>query len=105
MVTARRLAPPRVPPEADQRIVLAGLTWRDYELMLAMRGERNRPRMHYLKGSLELMSPSRNHEEIKTLIARLLEVHALHTGRVFEGYGSMTMREAPKQRGAEPDEC
>jgi len=39
------------------------------------------------------------------LIARLLEAYADEKGFVFEGYKSMTLRNAPKLRGIEPDEC
>jgi Uma2 family endonuclease len=42
---------------------------------------------------------------LKKMIARLLEAYADAKGLVFEGYGSMTMRNAPKLRGIEPDEC
>lgn len=42
---------------------------------------------------------------LKTMIARLLEAYSEETGIVFEGYGSLTMRNAPKLRGIEPDEC
>src|ERR1041385_5788212 len=51
------------------------------------------------------MSPSRTHGMLKTMIARLLEAYSEETGIVFEGYGSLTMRNAPKLRGIEPDEC
>ncbi|MCK6551851.1 Uma2 family endonuclease, partial [Myxococcota bacterium] len=102
---ARRFDPPPVVEDVDQRIVLHGVTWTEYEIMLAVRADRPTPRMTYLAGELELMSPSRSHEEIKKLIARLLETYALESGLVLEGYGSMTMRSAPDERGAEPDEC
>jgi Uma2 family endonuclease len=39
------------------------------------------------------------------MIARLLEAYTEEKGLVFEGYKSMTMRNAPKLRGLEPDEC
>src|SRR5437867_975843 len=82
-----------------------GVEWMQYEVMLAIRGENPVPRMTYLQGVLELMSPSRSHESIKTLIGNMFEAYALEKGIVFDGYGSMTIRSAPDQRGAEPDEC
>jgi len=51
------------------------------------------------------MSPSRLHEDVKKRIARLLELFALERGVRVQGYGSMTLRHAPKERGLEPDEC
>ena len=91
--------------EADQRIILNDISWWQYEALLAIRGDRPIPRVTYLNGALELMSPSRSHEALKTLIARLLEAYADVVGLELEGYGSMTMRSAPRARGVEPDEC
>ena len=81
------------------------MDWWQYEAMLAIRGDRAGLRLTYLEGQLEIMSPSRTHESIKTMLARLLEAYADAKGLVLEGYGSMTMRDAPAARGIEPDEC
>lgn len=89
----------------DQRIVLHGVTWPQYEMLLTMRGEKSGVRLTYLLGKLELMSPSIYHEGIKTSIARLLEAYAEQTGLALNGYGSWTIRSEPGGRGLEPDEC
>ena len=89
----------------DQRVFLHNVSWQHYERLLELRGEDSRPRMTYLEGELELMSPSQDHEVIKTMIARLLEAYALVKGIELNGYGSMTMKNRPRARGAEPDEC
>jgi Uma2 family endonuclease len=91
--------------DPDQRVILDGIDWWQFETFLAIRGDRAGVRVTYLEGQLEIMSPSRTHEMLKTLIARLLEAYAEEKGLVFEGYGSLTMRNAPKMRGLEPDEC
>ncbi len=62
-------------------------------------------RMTYLEGALELMSPSETHEDLKTLLARLLEAYAEEADIDLNGRGSTTFREEPKERGLEPDEC
>jgi Uma2 family endonuclease len=90
---------------ADQRIIMHGVRWDQFEAMLALRGDAAGPRITYLRGELELMSPSRNHESIKTLLARMVELYALEKGIELSGYGSWTLRNAPKERAAEPDEC
>jgi Uma2 family endonuclease len=92
-------------PRADQRVFLRGLTWSDFEAVLAARGDRAGPRIAYLEGVLEIMSPSRFHEEIKKSLARLFEAWADERQLPIQGRGSMTMRTAPEQRAAEPDEC
>ena len=91
--------------EEDQRIFMRGVTWSEYEALLAIRGERAGIRIAYLKGDLELMTPSIDHESIKTRIARLLECCAEERGIDLNGYGSWTIKSAPRARGAEPDEC
>jgi len=61
--------------------------------------------MTYLKGTLELMSPSRNHEDYEKSIARLLEAYAEERDLDLRGFGAMTFRRKAKKRGLEPDEC
>jgi Uma2 family endonuclease len=93
------------PGDEDQRIFLRGITWSEYEVLLAVKGERAGVRMAYLKGDLELMTPSISHESINTMIGRLLEAYAEERGIDLNGYGSWTIRSAPKERGVEPDKC
>lgn len=97
--------PPQSPLDFDQRITLSGMRWTDYEVMLALRGDRPGPRITYLRGTLELMSPSFNHEAIKKMMARLLEAWALQNDVPLIAAGSWTLRSAPDERGIEPDEC
>jgi Uma2 family endonuclease len=96
---------PAAPGSFDQRVILHGVTWDQYEAVLAIRGDGAGVRMAYLHGELELMSPSRDHESIKTCLARLVEAYADERGVRLDGFGSMTLRHRPKERGIEPDEC
>jgi Uma2 family endonuclease len=89
----------------DQRVILHDVTWSQYEAILAIRGDRAGVRLTYLNGELELMSPSLDHEAIKKTMARLLEAYAEERSLALNGYGSWTVRSAPKARGVEPDEC
>jgi Uma2 family endonuclease len=105
MSTAPILAPQNRSHDPDQRVILGGIDWWQFEAFLAIRGDSAGVRVTYLEGQLEIMSPSQGHEMLAKLIARLLEAYADEKGFVFEGYKSMTMRNAPKLRGIEPDEC
>lgn len=100
---------PRRAPESssghDDRIVLRGVDWSVYEALVAARGDERGPRMTYLEGTLELMSPSDDHEWIKKTLARLLEAYALERALPLEGYGAWTVKKKEKKRGLEPDEC
>jgi Uma2 family endonuclease len=84
---------------------LRGATWSDYERLLEIRGEQSAPRLTYLKGTLEIMSPSRAHDSIKSVIGRVIEVWCLEQGVEFSTCGSWTLRNAAEECGAEPDEC
>ncbi len=93
------------PVHIDQRVTLHGVTWAQYEALLAMRGESSALRVTYLDGELEIMAPSTDHECLKTCIARLLEAWAEEMDIPLEGYGSWTVKQMEKKRGVEPDEC
>jgi Uma2 family endonuclease len=90
---------------ADDIIVLANVTWADYQRLLEIRGERPVPRLTYLEGVLELMTPSRPHESIKSMIGRLVEAWCFERGVDITPYGSWTLESKEADRGAEPDEC
>jgi Uma2 family endonuclease len=98
-------SPPIVPEAADQRIVLHRIPWDHYEAQVAVRGEARVPRVFYLEGAMELMSPSEDHEKLRFYLGRLLEVYALENDIDFSGYGSWTLKSGPQEAGAEPDEC
>jgi Uma2 family endonuclease len=97
-------APPN-PGQFDQHVVMHALRWQDYETLLAIRGERATPRLTYLEGDLELMTPALEHETAKTLLGRLIETYAEERGLELQGCGSWTIRAQAKARGLEPDEC
>lgn len=92
-------------PTEDHVVQMDGATWDDYERLLEIRGDRSAPRITYLDGRIEIMSPSRDHEGIKSLIGCLVEAYCLHAGIRFMPLGSWTIKERRKRSGAEPDEC
>ncbi len=92
-------------PTADQRLVTYNVPWAHFEAQLALRGDAPVPRMAYLEGTVELMTPSKDHERIKSYLGRLLEAYALEHGLDLSPYGAWTLKNAPKEAGAEPDEC
>lgn len=92
-------------PHEDHFVVLRGVTWADYQRLLEVRGDRSAPRITYLEGRVEIMSPSRSHESIKSLIGRLVEAYCLERDIEFSTYGSWTLEDKDVNRGVEPDEC
>ncbi len=88
----------------EQRMLIHNVAWKDYVLL---RDVLDGPaiRMTYAAGTLELMSPSPEHELWKKNIARFIELYA-HLRRIdLRGYGSTTFKSEAVHRGAEPDEC
>jgi Uma2 family endonuclease len=92
-------------PTDDHIVRFHGASWEDYERLLALRGDRSAPRIAFLEGEIEIMSPSRDHESIKSRIGCLVEVWCLERGIEFSTYGSWTVGDKRVERAAEPDEC
>lgn len=101
-----RLSPPD-PNTIDHVVLLDDVSWKEFMAVARKRDAAGRRglRLHYLEGTLELMSVSQPHEYIKTTLARCLELWAALTGVNIEGCGSYTMRKRGKRRAAEADEC
>jgi Uma2 family endonuclease len=93
------------PHTTDQVVVLYQIPWDQYDGLCVARENTAGPRMAYLDGALEIMSPSPRHEYEKKLIARLVEAYAEDQGLSLNGFGSTTYRRKAKEAGLEPDEC
>lgn len=90
---------------ADDIIVLRDATWADYQRIQEIRGDRPVPRLTYLEGALQLMTPSQPHESLKSMIGCLVEAWCFETGVGITPYGSWTHESKETNRGVEPDEC
>jgi Uma2 family endonuclease len=104
---AAQAMPPDVPGVVDDdvRLIVHGVSWGRYVLIRELLDDQPGLRMTYLEGTLEIMSPSREHERAKVMIARLIEAWALVRRVRLNGYGSTTLRKEARERGLEPDEC
>ena len=73
MVAVSPLSPTR--PADEQRLLLYGVSWKEY---VVLRELLDGPglRMTYVRGALELTSPSSDHELWKKNIARIVEHYA-----------------------------
>src|SRR5262245_66307939 len=102
MNAARSLPSPPDPSTIDHFVHLHGVSWSAYEAILAMRGDESVPRITYLRGTLELMSPSRYHENDKKRLARLLERWAEESGLRIQGIGRGRSRTAVRSAAPSP---
>ena len=93
-------------PKPEEKITLYGVTWQQYDTLVSMFMDQFPGlRMTFLEGTLEIMGTSSEHERLKKIIARLLEMYAVEQRITLNGYGNTTFRKEAKQRGLEPDEC
>ena len=91
--------------DLEQRVLLEGVQWQQYESLVSVLGDGFPTlRLSYLEGTLEIMTNSPEHENLKKMIAMLMEAYLQETGTRFHAGGSTTFRKAAKQRGLEPDE-
>ena len=91
--------------DTDHFVRLHNVSWADYERLLRMRGDHSAPRITYLEGEVEIMSPSKSHEAIKSFFGRLVEVYCDFHEIEFTPYGAWTLKQRREERGAEADEC
>lgn len=92
-------------PVDDQIVRLHDATWRDYQRILTVRGDRSAPRICFDEGELQIMSPSRSHEFIKSVLGSLVETYAIDRGIEISALGGWTLSDKGLKLGVEPDEC
>ena len=78
--------------------------WDGYNRFLDAVGER-RIRVTYDGTMVELITPSRRHEYLKTILSTLLECLMDEWDVDFEPGGNTTFKRVLKKKGLEPDEC
>jgi Uma2 family endonuclease len=89
----------------DAFVVLRDVSWADYKRVLKIRGDKASPRINYVEGQLEIMSPGESHETIKSALGRLVEVYCAERAIEFQPIGSWTLKLKAEKLGIEPDEC
>jgi Uma2 family endonuclease len=90
---------------AEARVLLRNASWETYERLMAEREERPVPLFYYDRGVLEILSPSKKHEEISDIMESLIKELAMDSGMDLLAAGSTTFKREDLGRGFEPDEC
>lgn len=90
---------------AEQRVLLQNVHWPTYLDLVSARGDCPAPKLTYSKGSLEIMSPSAEHEEIKDIAVLIVNVWAEEMEIDIRSFGSATFRREDLAAGFEPDAC
>jgi Uma2 family endonuclease len=95
-----------LPNTEGQRLIISVVTWEQYSTLVNVYADEYPSlRMTYLNGVLEIMTTSNEHERLKTIFARLLEMYFVERQIDLNGYGQTIFRQELAQRGLEPDEC
>ena len=89
---------------AEQRLILYGISWQQYETLRQTLDGVSGTRMTYLNGTLEIMTPSPEHEDSKATIGDLLSVYLTQKQIRFYHRGSPTLKNQDTARGKEPDD-
>ncbi len=106
MVAAVATSPQPSADAAEERMLVPNVPWSTYVVLRdSLDEQRSHLRLTYCEGELELMSPSDDHEETKSLLGRLLEAYGDAMRLDLVARGSTTFRKEAKKRGLEPDEC
>lgn len=93
------------PSRSDHCILLSGVRWETYESLLADMQDSHAAQFAYDRGVLEIMAPCYEHDNLKHIIAVLVEVLAGELEIDIEGGGSTTFRRQDLARGFEPDDA
>jgi Uma2 family endonuclease len=90
--------------ELEKRMFLGGVSWTTYQQLRRAVENRNL-RMTYDHGALEIVSPSRKHEQISYLVGWMIDVWAI-SRKIEIGVGrNTTFSRRDLDSGLEPDNC
>jgi len=82
---------------AETRIVLSNVPWEAYEALVHV--NRAGTRLTFDSGTLEITSPSLEHERIKRRIGRMIERFTEEFGIPISSGGSTTLKSQMKEKG------
>jgi Uma2 family endonuclease len=105
LTTSREVfsAAERLPPGA--RLVVHDFCWQDYDRLLEIIGDRSNLRVSFDSGRLEIVSPSRKHDNYSRMLDFCVAAFCEVRGLDFQMYGSATWRSSAIGKGVEPDAC
>ena len=86
-----------------QCVIVEGVSWNTYTCLLADFEESSGTRIAYDQGTLEIMAPSFNHEQVADLLADVVKAVAEAQELDFVPAGSTTFKREDVERGFEPD--
>jgi Uma2 family endonuclease len=91
--------------DSEAKFISSDISWNNYEALLSKLEDNCHYRLTYLDGVLEIVSPSKRHESVKTRISFLVSFYLWKKQIKHFPLGSTTFKNEDKKAGAEPDEC
>jgi Uma2 family endonuclease len=91
--------------DREDRVYMHGVSWKLYLELDRARHDSSKPRLSYLDGELEFMSPGLSHDTMSRMFTRLLGVYAEERGIELNAAGSWTVQKKVRKAGCEADEC
>ncbi len=96
-------APTQTPLQTEQLVVLSNVTWATYKQLSADLGDNRATHLAFLHGNLEIMSPSRLHEQLAQFLTRIVILLAESFKQPIEACGAMRLEREDVAISAEPD--
>lgn len=91
--------------KVTQNIVLSNVSWQTYKALLTDMGDHRAARLTYNRGILQIKMPSKLHEIINRLLARIVTTLTEELDLNIVNLGSITLEKEDLEKGAEPDTC
>jgi Uma2 family endonuclease len=91
--------------KVTQNVVLPNVSWQTYKALLADMGDHRATRLTYNRGVLQIKMPSKLHEIINRLLARIVTTLSEELDLDVINMGSTTLEREELDKGAEPDTC
>jgi Uma2 family endonuclease len=93
------------PIATEKRVVLSGVNWQKFELLLDELGANRAVRMTYDRGKLEMMTPLEEHSRCSRLMESLILVFAEEVQLEVKPIGSILLKESEIGRAIQPESC
>jgi Uma2 family endonuclease len=88
-----------------QQLLLADVSWQQFESILTDLGEHRSARVSYSRGYLEIMVPLPEHEKAKEIIGDIIKILLDRLNIDYDSLGSTTLKSERMTQGVEPDAC
>ena len=95
---------PTIATPVTYRMLLSSISWHTYQQLAADLGEQP-VRLAYDQGTLEIMTPSFEHEHLNRLLADIVQAIAFGKDLPIEQAGSTDFQREDVERGFQPDSC